>query len=262
MNVLLARYLIYVGIISVLVTIINAPISGFGQTPQQLANNGIGNFNQNVKNNFTNPIIQEGNNQFQGSGSNVTQSNSNPLVCSITNNTPIVGWIIGGFSTAVCTLRNSIAFQLNNVECNLGNTAVCNQKTLGFEIQFTKNTANNIFSASYGNTVIGATNNNPLAFISSTPIPAALGIITIFLALGILGGAFGAGILAPYMARVGIAVSMFYYISAQFAPFGVSVFNAPAPNTISFFVMIFVYALIGIPALILLYESFENSGPA
>lgn len=262
MNVLIARYLIYVAIISVLVTIINAPISGFGQTPQQLANNGVGNFNKNVNGNFTNPIVQQGSNSFTATGSNVTSVNSNPLVCDITNNTPFIGWFIGGASSAICTLKNTLAFKLSQIECNLGNSGVCNQSTLAFEIQANKNSQNNPLSALVGNTVTGATNNNPLSFLSATPIPTALSIIIIFLGFGWLAGTFGAGILAPYMARVGIAVSMFYYMSAQFAPFGVSVFNAPAPNTISFFVMIFVYAIMGIPALILLYESFGNSGPA
>jgi hypothetical protein len=144
-------------------------------------------------------------------------------------------FIATGSSTTTTTASNTTS---NNIACTptynpfylfcvidqLGTYAYCDLTAL-IGTPCSESTVNNAvtgssnpFSSNSGGSLT-AVYDNSLVKLASTPFGQAMIVLGVFLALGILAGLLGAGILARVMALAGLALSIIIYIEGQLTSF-------------------------------------------
>lgn len=208
---------------------------------QPLVYNPVNNFqqaNNNIKGNFTNPTINQGSASVVTPGStsnNSTQSGQCP-------NLPFLP-----ITNPICQIEQVLVPALASLECSLGNTAVCNVQP-------------NVAGINAGATLSGQLSqtsaSNFVAGILANPIAQTITVAGIFLALGWLAGIFGAGINAPTVAKVAIAISLVYYMNAQMSVFGINVFTVFTNANIAEMAIFSIVNLItGVGVILLVWDS-------
>jgi hypothetical protein len=134
-------------------------------------------------------------------------------------------------TTSTSTTSNNIActptynpFYLFCVIDQLGTYAYCDLTAL-IGTPCSESTVNNAvtgssnpFSSNSGGSLTAVYDNSIIQFASS-PFGQAMIVLGVFLALGILAGLLGAGILARVMALAGLALSIITYIEGQLTSF-------------------------------------------
>lgn len=257
MDSMTKRFLVFVFVIGALMAIVTNPLSGFNSPPTIVSIGSVQTFtdtnqiNQQITSNKNNPLI---NNTQKSSGltnNNIVQTNN--TLDSTTSNTTVCLNLFCQIQKDLIGVGNQFCIDIGGCvifggPTNFAQLLTTAEAAAGFNktgkisqsaaIQI----ANGVAKSTYG------VDNNPLISIVDNPITQAVTLAIIFVGLGVLAGTFGAGILAPTMMRVGIAVSLFYYINAQ-----LSVFNG-----IPWFVYILFNAIIGVPTLIMLWDSFKG----
>ena len=130
------------------------------------------------------------------------------LYCALINTGNVIK---GGFQTAYCDALGALGLDSTS-NCLLA-TNIGNSLSGSTNIQ---QGVGNVVGASVSNTGVS---NNALVKFASTPFGQAMIALGTFLALGVLAGLLGAGILARVMVLAGLALSIIVYIEGQLASF-------------------------------------------
>ena len=278
MDNMVKQYILFIFILGGLFTFIAVPSMGFGSAPAQggyfvntnQLNGQIKNGTQfvqftTVNQGITSAQEQPGNSPYATTSTitgtsivgntTITTTTTTVLSKGPTNSRSacvVNGGIFTQFDLAMCDINTAIANGLRGLVCYIAPNSTGPTGCLGTQPIPPVSAQNPPVLLNANNTIgtynqdvsIGSNNNSVLSILDS-PLTQAVSIALLFIGLGWLAGTFGAGILANYMGRVGIAVSLFYYFNATMLSFG----SVPA------IIMIFINAIIAVPTVILFYES-------
>jgi hypothetical protein len=191
---------------------------------------------------FNNPTLGTKNNQTGITGNmNTTQTTT-----TSGGGTVITTCSSAILSNVICGTRNVLAQAWSNTLCFFGQLYYCGAKVSQLNVTpFTTAVISGQVSVSATNT-----NNNFVLNILSDPLNQAIIVMTTFLGLGVLAGAFGAGILARVMASVALGLSSIVYIEGQLTAF------AGLPTLLWFM----FNGIVAILLIIIVWEAFNSGG--
>lgn len=273
MDTMTQRFLMFTFIIGAILAVIALPESGFGSRPN-IGQNQLNAVNGQINSSQVDQAITTiGNSVTVTTSTSITQTTVTVIsgtTTTITNSQIATGQgqnpqnpiqdtctgglgLLGQFETTVCNMNIAIHNALIGFSCSTylkilndpGCKNIAQAQSVAAQLVTTSPNIFDVFNGGYQSDIHVTKGNNEFIQIFDNPLTQAVSIAVIFLALGILAGLFGAGILANYISRVGIVVSFYYYFNAQILAFG----GMPT------ILIIFLNGIMSVPMIILFYES-------